>query len=211
MKKLINFLRKFNFIIILLFLLVSEGLFSESERKLLVLGDSLSAGYGIPSKDKWVNLVQKKLDQDNISLKLINASLSGETTKGGLSRLPSLLEAVAPDFLFIELGANDGLRGYPSSKIRSNLIGICNLAKEKGISIIIMEIIVAPNYGKKYMQRLNKVYKEVANDFDAQLIPPMLNEQIVLNTDLMLPDGIHPNAKGQYVIAENMYDWISKL
>tara|TARA_Y100000590_G_scaffold275359_1_gene309138 strand:+ start:3218 stop:3853 length:636 start_codon:yes stop_codon:yes gene_type:complete len=211
MNKFINFQKKSNFIVILLILLIPQNLFSENERKLLVLGDSLSAGYGIPSEENWVNIVQKKLNLDKRNIRLINASLSGETTKGGLSRLPSLLENITPDFLFVELGANDGLRGYPSSKIHSNLIEICNLAKEKGISIIIMEIIVAPNYGKKYMERLNKVYEEVANEFDAQLIPPMLNEEIVLNKDLMLPDGIHPNAKGQYVIADDMYDWISKL
>ena len=211
MKKFVYFQKKSNFIVILYLLLGSQNIFSDSEKKVLILGDSLSAGYGIPSEKQWVKIVQQKLDAGNKKLKLINASLSGETTKGGLSRLPVLLKAFSPDFLFIELGANDGLRGYPASRIGSNLLQMCKLAEGQEISIILMEIIVAPNYGTKYAKKLARVYKEVADKCDAKLVPPMLNKDIVLNKDLMLPDGIHPNVKGQYVIADNLYSWISKL
>ena len=178
---------------------------------MLILGDSLSAGYGIPSEKQWVKVVQQKLDADNKKLKLINASLSGETTKGGLSRLPALLNGFSPDLLFIELGANDALRGYPASRVRSNLIRICELAKEKEVAIIIMQIVVAPNYGTKYKEKLARIYEEVATKFDAKLVPSMLNKEIVLNKELMLPDGIHPNVNGQYVIADDLYTWISEL
>ena len=88
---------------------------------------------------------------------------------------------------------------------------MCKLTEKKEISIILMEIIVAPNYGTKYMERLTRVYKEVADKCDAKLVPPMLNEELVLNKDLMLPDGIHPNVNGQYVIAHDLYTWISEL
>ncbi len=211
MKKFVYFQKKCNFIVILFLILGSQNIFTEIEKKMLILGDSLSAGYGIPSEKQWVKIVQQKLDAENNKLKLINASLSGETTKGGLSRLPALLKAFSPDFLFIELGANDGLRGYPASKVRSNLIQMCKLAERKEISIILMEIIVAPNYGTKYMERLTRVYKEVADKCDAKLVPSMLNKELVLNKDLMLPDGIHPNTNGQYVIAHDLYTWISEL
>jgi acyl-CoA thioesterase-1 len=210
-KKFVYFQKKCNFIVILFLLLGSQNIFSDTEKKMLILGDSLSAGYGIPSEKQWVKLVQQKLDTDSKKLKLINASLSGETTKGGLSRLPSLLNGLSPDFLFIELGANDALRGYPPSKVRSNLITMCELAKEKEIAIIIMQIVVAPNYGTKYKERLVRIYEEVATKFDAKLVPSMLNEEIVLNKDLMLTDGIHPNVNGQYVIADDLYTWISEL
>ena len=211
MKKFVYFQKKCNFIVILFLLLSSQNIFSETKKKMLILGDSLSAGYGIPLEKQWVKIVQQKLDEDNKRLVLINASLSGETTKGGLSRLPALLNTFSPDFLFIELGANDGLRGYPATKVQSNLIRICELAKEKEVSIILMEIIVAPNYGTKYKERLERVYEEVANKFDAKLVSPMLTKEIVLNKDLMLPDGIHPNTKGQNIIAEALYTWISQL
>ena len=115
------------------------------------------------------------------------------------------------DFLFIELGANDGLRGYPAARVKSNLLEMCNLAKNEGIDIFIMEIIVAPNYGTKYMNHLERVYEEVSNECKARLVPPLLNENIVLNKDLMLPDGIHPNTQGQVIIADDLYSWISKL
>ena len=178
---------------------------------MLILGDSLSAGYGIPAGKQWVKLVQEKLDAEDKKLKLINASVSGETTKGGLLRLPALLETYSLDFLFIELGANDGLRGYPAARVKSNLLEMCNLAKNEGIDIFIMEIIVAPNYGTKYMNHLERVYEEVTSECEARLVPPLLNENIVLNKDLMLPDGIHPNTQGQVRIADDLYSWISKL
>ena len=211
MKKLYHFYKRSNSIAILLFLLGSQHIFSASEREMLILGDSLSAGYGIPAEKQWVKLVQEKLDAEDKNLKLINASVSGETTKGGLLRLPALLETYSLDFLFIELGANDGLRGYPAARVKSNLLEMCNLAKNEGIDIFIMEIIVAPNYGTKYMNHLERVYEEVSNECKARLVPPLLNENIVLNKDLMLPDGIHPNTQGQMIIADDLYSWISKL
>ena len=211
MKKLYHFYKRSNSIVILLFLLGSHHIFSASEREMLILGDSLSAGYGIPAEKQWVKLVQEKLDAEDKKLKLINASVSGETTKGGLLRLPALLETYSLDFLFIELGANDGLRGYPAARVKSNLLEMCNLAKNEGIDIFIMEIIVAPNYGTKYMNHLERVYEEVTSECEARLVPPLLNENIVLNKELMLPDGIHPNTQGQVIIANDLYSWISKL
>jgi len=210
MKKFVHFQKRCNFIVILFLLLSSQNIFSESERKMLILGDSLSAGYGIPLNKQWTKILQQKLDDSKKDLKLINASLSGETTTGGLSRIPALLNSFSPDFLFIELGANDALRGYPVSKIKSNLIEICKIAKEEHISIIIMQIRIPPNYGTKYSQRFELLYKEVANKFDAKLVPFMLNN-VALNKELMQPDGIHPNVKGQSLIAEDVYSWALEL
>jgi acyl-CoA thioesterase-1 len=210
MKKFIHFQKRCNFIVILFLLLSSQNIFSESERKMLILGDSLSAGYGIPLNKQWIKILQQKLDGSKKGLKLINASLSGETTTGGLSRIPALLNSFSPDLLFIELGANDALRGYPVSKIKSNLIEICKIAKEENISIIIMQIRIPPNYGTKYSQRFELLYKEVANKFDAKLVPFMLNN-VALNKELMQPDGIHPNVKGQSLIAEDVYSWALEL
>ena len=209
-KKFLNFLRKYNFIIILLSIVFSQEALGEAPKKLLILGDSISAGYGVSVDRQWTSILQRKLDSSGKNLKIINASFSGETTGGGLSRIASLMKSNSPDYLLIELGGNDALRGYPVDKIKFNLIEICKIASKQNVVIILMQIRIPPNYGRIYTQAFESMYGEVANEMGILLVPFMV-ENIALEPNLMLPDGIHPNEKGQPLIAEEIYKWLGSF
>jgi len=209
-KKFLNFLRKYNFIIILLSIVFSQEALGEAPKKLLILGDSISAGYGVSVDRQWTSILQRKLDSSGKNLKIINASFSGETTGGGLSRIASLMKSNSPDYLLIELGGNDALRGYPVDKIKLNLIEICKMASKQNVVIILMQIRIPPNYGRIYTQAFESMYGEVANEMGILLVPFMV-ENIALDPNLMLPDGIHPNEKGQPLIAEEIYKWLGSF
>ena len=209
-KKFLNFLRKYNFIIILLSIVFSQEALGEAPKKLLILGDSISAGYGVSVDRQWTSILQRKLDSSGKNLKIINASFSGETTGGGLSRIASLMKSNSPDYLLIELGGNDALRGYPVDKIKFNLIEICKIASKQNVVIILMQIRIPPNYGRIYTQAFESMYGEVANEMGILLVPFMI-ENIALEPNLMLPDGIHPNEKGQPLIAEEIYKWLGSF
>lgn len=209
-KKFLNFLRKYNFIIILLSIVFSQEALGEAPKKLLILGDSISAGYGVSVDRQWTSILQRKLDSSGKNLKIINASFSGETTGGGLSRIASLMKSNSPDYLLIELGGNDALRGYPVDKIKFNLIEICKMASKQNVVIILMQIRIPPNYGRIYTQAFESMYGEVANEMGILLVPFMI-ENIALEPNLMLPDGIHPNEKGQPLIAEEIYKWLGSF
>ena len=207
MMKFLKSLRKFNFILILLSLVLSQIALSETSKKFLILGDSISAGYGIDLDRKWTSILQRKLDSSGKNLRIINASVNGESTSGGLSRIESLMKSHSPDYLLIELGGNDALRGYPVDKIKSNLIEICKKASKENIFIMLMQIKIPPNYGRIYTQAFESIYNEIADELGILLVPFML-ENIALDSNLMLPDGIHPNEKGQPFIAEEVYKWL---
>ena len=207
MMKFLKSLRKFNFILILLSLVLSQIALSETSKKFLILGDSISAGYGIDLDRKWTSILQRKLDSSGKNLRIINASVNGESTSGGLSRIESLMKSHSPDYLLIELGGNDALRGYPVDKIKSNLIEICKKAAKENVFIILMQIKIPPNYGRIYTQAFESIYNEIADELGILLVPFML-ENIALDSNLMLPDGIHPNEKGQPFIAEEVYKWL---
>ena len=207
MMKFLKSLRKFNFILILLSLVLSQIALSEPSKKFLILGDSISAGYGIDLDRKWTSILQRKLDSSGKNLRIINASVNGESTSGGLSRIESLMKSHSPDYLLIELGGNDALRGYPVDKIKSNLIEICKKAAKENVFIMLMQIKIPPNYVRIYTQAFESIYNEIADELGILLVPFML-ENIALDSNLMLPDGIHPNEKGQPFIAEEVYKWL---
>jgi acyl-CoA thioesterase I len=170
---------------------------------ILVLGDSLSAGYGIDEHQGWVQLLQQDLSQHT----LINGSVSGETTAGALRRLPSLLASSKIDLVLIELGGNDGLRGFPPAQLKSNLTKIVELAQENNAKVLLTEIRVPPNYGPRYSKAFNQVYHQLAQEHSLTLAPFFMS-QIAPDRELMQRDGIHPNAKAQPLISQWMKPWI---
>ncbi|MBQ4888281.1 arylesterase [Shewanella sp. UCD-FRSSP16_17] len=170
---------------------------------ILILGDSLSAGYGMSEDQGWVQLLRKQYPEHDI----INGSVSGETTAGGLRRLPSLLDSSAFDLVVVELGGNDGLRGFPPNKLKSNLTKIIELSQDNGAKVLLTEIMVPPNYGPRYTSMFNDVYHQLADEFDIELVPFFMLE-IAPNPDLMQRDGIHPNVEAQPRITQWMQPWI---
>lgn len=187
------------------FLTISSILLADKDHtNLLIYGDSISAGYGMDTDKQWSEELQKILIKEKISLTIINKSLSGETTGGGLSRLENIIANSKPSYILIELGGNDALRGYPPAKIKNNIQEMINLSIKKGVKVLLMQIRILPNYGKRYQTSFESLYVEVSEENNIPLIPFMLND-IALNKELMLNDGIHPNATAQPLIAEFLY------
>ncbi len=174
----------------------------EKTNKILVLGDSISAGYRIPLEQGWVQLVENQLKQSNPHVALVNASVSGDTTSNGLARLPTLLKIHHPDIVIIELGGNDGLRGVPIENIESNLAQLITLSQQAGAEVILAGMQIPPSYGPFYTKPFAELYPKLAEKYQTKLIPFLL-EGVGGNQELMQSDGIHPNAKGQPVLAQN--------
>lgn len=179
-------------------------------QKLLVLGDSLSAGYGMTQQQGWVHLLQQQLQKDKVSWQLINASISGETTKGGLARLPELLKTHQPHAVLIELGGNDGLRGFPVAELEKNLTTMLSLIKQHQAKAILMQIRIPPNYGPRYTQQFVDLYPLLAEKHQVQYWPFFMDE-IATKPELMLSDGIHPNEKAQPIIRDFIAPMLLKL
>lgn len=188
-------------------LLLWAGSASAAPLKLLVMGDSLSAAYGIEREAGWVNLLDKRLD-DNIQV--INASISGETTSGGAARLPELLRQHAPDIVLLELGGNDGLRGLPPAQMRANLASMIEASQQAGAQVLLLGIEVPPNYGQAYSDAFRRVYRSLADEYDVPLVPFLL-EGIALDDSLMQDDGIHPTAAAQPTILDNVWPTLKPL
>ncbi|MCD9538710.1 multifunctional acyl-CoA thioesterase I/protease I/lysophospholipase L1 [Photobacterium carnosum] len=187
-------------ILSLLMLLFSSTAFSQT---LLVLGDSLSAGYQMPANKSWPVLLPKILDQQSQPTTIINASISGDTSGNGLARLPQLLKQYQPDIVLIELGANDGLRGFAPKILRNNLSQMITLIKEMGSQPLLMQIEIPPNYGKRYNMLFRKIYPELSQSLNIPLLPFFLID-IIVQPQLMMKDGIHPTAEAQPLIAQFM-------
>ena len=198
-----NFLEKYGLkIILILFLTFSYSIIAET-KKLLILGDSISAGYGIKESENWVRLLETSLKRDSFDIEIINSSVSGDTTIGGLSRIKNDLDQYSPDLVLIELGGNDALRGYPIKQIKSNLNKIIDECIKAGSTPIIMQIRIPPNYGKNYVQAFESIYPEIAEENNLKLLSFLLQE-VALRKDLMQLDGIHPNANAQPIIANQV-------
>ena len=198
-----NFLEKYGLkIILILFLTFSYSIIAET-KKLLILGDSISAGYGIKESENWVRLLETSLKRDSFDIEIINSSVSGDTTIGGLSRIKNDLDQYSPDLVLIELGGNDALRGYPIKQIKSNLNKIIDECIKAGSTPIIMQIRIPPNYGKNYVQAFESIYPEIAEENNLKLLSFLLQE-VALRKDLMQLDGIHPNANAQPTIANQV-------
>ena len=186
-----------------IFVLIFSNSIIADDKKLLILGDSISAGFGIKESQNWTTLLKSSFSKEGKSLKIINSSISGDTTSGGLSRISRDLNTYKPDFVLVELGGNDALRGYPISRIKQNLLKIISIISDNQSIPIIMQIKIPPNYGKKYIEAFENIYSEVASETNAKLISFML-ENVALRDDLMQPDGIHPNEKAQPFMTEQI-------
>ncbi len=182
------------------FLLISDQLWAK-EVKLMILGDSLSAAYGLKQEQGWVSLLQNAWDGENITI--INAAVSGETTDGGLARLPRLLKQHQPTHMLIELGGNDGLRGYPINKMKANLKQMVEAAQSENVDVIIQQMQIPTNFGRRYTELFTNTFTDIAEEYQIPVIPFLL-EEIALNDDLMQQDQIHPNAKAQPMITAFM-------
>ena len=198
-----NFLEKYGLkIILILFLTFSYSIIAES-KKLLILGDSISAGYGLKESENWVLLLETSLKTSIKGLKIINSSISGDTTIGGLSRIESDLAEHKPNYVLVELGGNDALRGYPINKIKSNLLKIIDASFVAKANPIIMQIRIPPNYGKNYVAAFENIYSEIAEEKNIPMLTFLL-EKVALDKSLMQLDGIHPNQKAQQIIANQV-------
>lgn len=171
---------------------------------LLVYGDSLSASYGIEEEQGWVTLLQEKLHAQELGVEVVNGSVSGETTTGGLARLPAMLESYKPDLMILELGGNDGLRGLPVNIMRANLARMIDLAEEAGAEVILTGIQIPPNYGPRYTVPFFETYAELAREKSLPLVP-FLIDGIPQQPELMQNDGIHPRAEAQHMILDNVW------
>ena len=179
-----------------------------SAKTILVLGDSLSAGYGIDVKQGWVNLLQQRLDQQYPKKhKVVNASVSGETTSGGLARLPKLLTTYKPDVVVIELGGNDGLRGQPPQMIQKNLAQLVQLSQKQKATVLLFGMKIPPNYGSAYSSAFENNYKVVSQQYKIKLLPFFL-EDVAGQKGLIQNDQIHPNAKAQPIMLNLAYPYI---
>ena len=183
---------------------------SAQAQTLLVLGDSLSAGYQMPAEQSWPALLNEKWQQQGGEHKLINASISGETTQGGLARLPALLEEHKPDWVLIELGGNDGLRGFAPAITRANLTKMVELAKASQAKTVLTQIQLPRNYGARYLQQFEQIFPELAQANDLPLMPFFIDD-IVLRPELMMNDGIHPTAAAQPQIRDRVANFIEPL
>ncbi|MGF1707296.1 arylesterase [Enterovibrio baiacu] len=175
---------------------------------LLVLGDSLSAGYQMAIEKSWPSLLEPQLVDQGTVTKVVNASISGDTSGNSLDRLPALLEQHAPAWVVIELGANDGLRGFPPKKIRENLTKLITLSQESGAKVMLMQIQIPPNYGQRYSNAFADIYPELSKEMQIPLIPFFM-EKVVMTEGWMMQDGLHPKAIAQPWIADFMQEHIT--
>lgn len=176
----------------------------------LVLGDSLSAAYGIPADQGWVSLLQRRLVERGFPQRVVNASLSGDTSSGGLSRLPVALARERPALVILELGANDGLRGQPITAMTSNLARLIELARQSGAKVALAEMRIPPNYGPLYTQKFQAAFSELAHRYDISLIPFLL-EGVAGDPALIQDDGLHPRAEAQLRILDNVWPTLEPL
>lgn len=182
--------------------------FVVSAKTIMIVGDSLSAGYGIQPQQGWVHLLQKRLEQQYPKQhKVVNASVSGETTSGALARLPKLLQTHRPDVVVIELGGNDGLRGQPPQMIQINLANLIQQSQKAKAKVVIFGMKMPPNYGSAYSKAFENNYKVVSQQYKVKLLPFFM-EGIAGNKQLMQKDLIHPNAKAQPILLNNAYPYI---
>ncbi|MEL3924442.1 arylesterase [Aeromonas enteropelogenes] len=183
---------------------------SVQAQTLLVLGDSLSAGYQMQAQQSWPALLNQKWQNEGAVHSLINASISGETTQGGLARLPALLEEHQPDWLLIELGGNDGLRGFAPAITRKNLADMIALAKANQTRVVLTQIQLPRNYGARYLRQFEQIFPELA---DANKLPllPFFMDDIALRPELMMNDGIHPTPAAQPQIRDKVARFIEPL
>lgn len=190
---------------IFLSLLVAQAAYGQ--KTLLVYGDSLSAAYGLEIQQGWVSLLQEKLAQTKSGWKVVNLSVSGETTAGGLSRLPAALEEHRPELMLLELGANDGLRGISLKAMSRNLEQMIQQAQKKNVNVLLFEMMIPPNYGPAYTQKFTRIFHYLGKQYTVPVVPFFL-DGVAGHPELNQPDGIHPTAKAQPIIFDNVWPHI---
>ena len=174
---------------------------------LLIMGDSLSTAYGFEREAGWVSLLTARLDGQ---ARVVNASISGETSGGGASRLPELLGQHGPDIVLLELGGNDGLRGLPPTQLEANLADMIEASQAAGAEVLLLGIDIPPNYGPAYRRAFTEVYTRLADSYDTPLVPFLL-EGVALKAGMMQDDGIHPTAEAQPIILDNVWPELEPL
>ncbi len=179
-------------------------------RTILVFGNSLSAGYGIKVEEGWVTLLTQRLKREGYGYRVVNASVSGETTSGGVNRLPRALALHKPAVVIIELGGNDGLRGLPIGQSRSNLSRMITLSQRAGARVLLVGMKIPPNYGPRYSTEFERTFAALAAQYRTAFVPFFL-DFVALDPALMQADGIHPNAKAQPRLLENLWPKLTPL
>ncbi|MEO2279184.1 arylesterase [Pseudoalteromonas pernae] len=197
----------------LVLLLVTKPFLAWADNQILILGDSLSAAYGLKQHQGWVQLLQDTYESDKKPTILINASISGETTGGALRRLDTLLAEHKPTHVLIELGGNDGLRGFPVTRLQDNLRALISKSREAGAEVAIMKIRIPPNYGPRYTKMFEDSFEQIASETNTYLMPFFV-EQVATQPELMQNDNIHPNADAQPILRDfmrkQMANWLSQ-
>jgi acyl-CoA thioesterase-1 len=181
-----------------------------SDRTILVLGDSLSAAYEIRPEQGWVALLAQRLQAQGYGYDVVNASVSGETSGGGLQRLPRALQIHHPGMVILELGANDGLRGLPSAATKENLTKMVQLSQAAGARVLLIGIRIPPNYGPRYANEFADMYPGIAKQYHLPLVPFLL-EKVALDPTLMREDGLHPNARGEPLVLDTVWQGLEPL
>ncbi|MGB5490947.1 MAG: arylesterase [Woeseiaceae bacterium] len=192
----------------LLILLIAANAQGTRPPTVLVFGDSLSAGYGIDVDHSWTDLLQERLRKLGYEHRVVNASISGETTEGGAARIDAALDNFTPDLIILELGGNDGLRGFPPARMKSNLEKIIERSKASGAAVVLLGIRIPTNYGPRYTAAFESVFREVADTLDVKWIEFFM-EGVALNDALLQEDRIHPNTEAQPILLENAWPIIS--
>ena len=193
-----------------LLLIGLQGASAAQNHIILSFGDSLSAAYGLQPEQGWVALLQQRLLTQGYEYQIINASVSGETSNGGLERLPHLLAAHHPALVLLELGANDGLRGLPLQTIRDNLARMITMAKDSGAQVLLLGIRLPPNYGPRYGNGFADMYSGLARQYQLPLVPFLLSS-VALNAALMQADGLHPVAAGEPLVLDTVWPYLLPL
>jgi acyl-CoA thioesterase-1 len=200
---------KFRFLYLTVFLLFAAVRGAAAET-LLIVGDSLSAAYGIPVETGWVALLQQQLAAEHPGWKIVNASISGDTTANARARMPQAVSTHQPDIVVLELGGNDGLRGLSLDAMRDNLAAMIELAQAHNAGILLIGVDLPPNYGPRYTEKFRAVYQSLTVDYRIALLPSLL-DGVGTRTELMQTDGIHPNGKAQSQIAERVRQSLEPL
>ncbi len=181
-----------------------------SDRTILVFGDSLSAAYGLRPEQGWVALLQQRLASTGYGYEIVNASVSGETTSGGLQRLPRTLQLHHPGILILELGANDGLRALPLTTTRENLEKMIALARQSHARVLLVGMRIPPNYGPRYTTDFAQMYTEIASREGLPLVPFLL-QSVALDPNRMQSDGLHPNARGEPAVLDTLWPQLEPM
>jgi len=182
----------------------STATHASDAQAVLVLGDSLSAAYGMPAEEGWVSLMQARIEEQNLSAKVVNASVSGATTAAGLQVATAALQEHQPSLVILQLGANDGLQGKPLNYIRQNLIKLITKCKQAGAEIVLLGVRIPPNYGDAYAIPFFEQYAELAEEYELALVPFFL-DGIAGNPELMMTDGLHPRSLAQPIVLDNVW------